>query len=93
MSRLVAVVVALVAPVVAMTLLTVTGGLAAQAVPGLSDPGAFTRYGLPAAQALRDLGAAVTVGAWCSPRAASLHESPRAATGWRGHAGSPSIWP
>lgn len=63
MSRLVALVVMLVAPVVALALLAVTGGLAAETIPGLPDPGAFTRYGLPVTQALRDLGAATTVGA------------------------------
>ena len=40
-----------------------TGGLAPLGVPGLPDPGASTRVGLPVVQALRDLSAVVTVGA------------------------------
>jgi uncharacterized membrane protein len=47
--------------VLALVLLGVTGALAAPS-GGLLDPGAFTRYGLPAARALHDLAASATVG-------------------------------
>lgn len=40
-----------------------TGGLAPLGAPGLPDPGATTRFGLPIVQALRDLSAMLTVGA------------------------------
>ncbi|WP_284536908.1 cytochrome c oxidase assembly protein [Nocardioides sp. T2.26MG-1] len=52
-----------VAPLVSLMLLVVTGGTETSLVPGLPDAGELTRYGLPLTQALRDVAAAVTVGA------------------------------
>lgn len=53
----------LVGPCVALLLLAWTGALQGQEVAGLPDPGQLTRYGLPIVQALRDIGAGLTVGA------------------------------
>lgn len=53
----------LTASLVAVTLLALTGGVAPAAIPGLPDPGLLTRLGLPILQPVRDLAAAVTVGA------------------------------
>ena len=50
-------------PAVAVGLLTAGGGLAVDASTGLPDPGALTRYGLPVAKGMRDITAAVTIGA------------------------------
>ena len=52
-----------VAPAVAVWLLASTGALAPADVVGFPDPGAFTRVGLPLTQAVRDVGALLTVGA------------------------------
>ena len=49
------------APTVAITVLAATGALAAP-TGGLHDPGVAVRVGLPAATALRDVAAALTVG-------------------------------
>ncbi|WP_447645229.1 CopD family protein [Nocardioides zeae] len=97
----IAVAVVLLAPLVgvgaALAALGVIGGLAAVEVVGLPDPGALTRLGLPAVQALRDLLAMATVGvlvvaAWCVPRRGRDERSPAqdrlalagqlSATGW-----------
>ena len=56
----------------AVALLWTTGGLSPLGVPGLPEAGAFTRVGLPLAQGLRDLSAALTLGllvvaAFCAP--------------------------
>lgn len=56
-------VLAALAPLTAVTLLAATGGMGSTALPGLPDPGAVTRWGLPALTGLRDASAAVTVGA------------------------------
>ena len=48
-------------PAVAVAALALTGGVPA-ALPGLPDPGAVTRWGLPVARAVHDGAAAVTVG-------------------------------
>lgn len=53
---------AAVAPGVALGLLHLSGGLAAAGIPGLPESGILTRWGLPATQAVRDAGAAVAVG-------------------------------
>lgn len=63
---------ALVTPVAAIALLAASGGLGGLDVPGLAQPGPLTRIGLPAAQGMRDLSAALTVGllvlaAFCAP--------------------------
>ena len=60
-GRLVLVGSGVVAVVVALVLLGVTGELAAP-TGGLLDPGVLTRYGLPAARAVHDLAASGTVG-------------------------------
>lgn len=60
-GRLVLVAATAVSVLVALVLLGVQGELAAPS-GGLLDPGAFTRYGLPAARAVHDVAAAVTVG-------------------------------
>ncbi|SDV03424.1 putative copper resistance protein D [Microlunatus sagamiharensis] len=60
-GRLVVVTAGAVAVVVSLVLLGVTGSLAAPG-GGLLDPGALTRYGLPAARAVHDLAASATVG-------------------------------
>ena len=52
-----------VAPLLAVLLLSWNGALVPPPEPGFTDPGAMTRYGLPITRALRDLGAAVTIGA------------------------------
>lgn len=49
------------AAVSAVVALRVTGGIA-QPLPGLSDPGTLTRWGLPAARGVHDAAAALTVG-------------------------------
>lgn len=51
----------IVAPTVAVTVVAATGGLGSAAL-GLPDPGGLVRVGLPAATAVRDVLAAVTVG-------------------------------
>ena len=48
-------------PVVAVTVLAVAGDLA-PAPAGLPDPGALTRWGLPATRALHDAAAVITIG-------------------------------
>ncbi|MDP3891218.1 cytochrome c oxidase assembly protein [Nocardioides sp.] len=63
---------ALVSVATALVLLASIGGFDAVDVPGLPDPGAATRVGLPVLQALRDFAAALTVGllvltAFCVP--------------------------
>lgn len=60
-GRLVLVTATGVSVLVAVALLGLTGSLAAPG-GGLLDPGAFTRYGLPAARAVHDVTAATTVG-------------------------------
>lgn len=64
MSRATAVVLVFsVAPVVALGLLALTGGLRPEEVEGFSTAGPVTRFGLPITQAIRDIAALVTVGA------------------------------
>ena len=53
----------LLVPVVAVSLLAANGSLGYDASLGLPDPGTLTRVGLPAAKGLRDLAAALTIGA------------------------------
>jgi cytochrome c oxidase assembly factor CtaG/putative copper export protein len=60
-GRLVLVVAGAVAILVALVLLGANGSLAAPS-EGLLDPGTLTRYGLPAARAVHDVAASVTVG-------------------------------
>ena len=60
-ARLVLVTTGAVAVAVALVLLGATGALSAPG-GGLLDPGAVTRYGLPAARAVHDVAASVTVG-------------------------------
>ncbi|MGI3786224.1 MAG: cytochrome c oxidase assembly protein [Janthinobacterium lividum] len=60
-GRLVLVAAGAVSVVVALVLLAANGSLAAPS-EGLLDPGTLTRYGLPAARAVHDLAACVTVG-------------------------------
>ncbi|SEP67994.1 cytochrome c oxidase assembly protein [Microlunatus flavus] len=60
-GRLVLVTAGAVAVVVALVLLGTTGALAAPSA-GLLDPGPLTRYGLPAARAVHDTAASLTVG-------------------------------
>lgn len=60
----------LAAPVAAVGLLLAVGALAASTEPGLPDPGAAVRVGIPLIQSVRDIAAMVTVGllvvaAWC----------------------------
>ena len=62
------------APGVALGLLFLSDGLAATNLPGLPDSGAVTRWGLPVVQAVRDASAMVAVGvvvlaATCLPTA------------------------
>ena len=59
--RAVALALVLLVPAVTVVALALTGALAAPA-GGLLDPGALTRWALPAATALRDVAATVTVG-------------------------------
>jgi cytochrome c oxidase assembly factor CtaG/putative copper export protein len=60
-GRLVLVSAATLSVLVSLVLLWVTGSLAAPS-GGLLDPGALTRYGLPAARAVHDVAASATVG-------------------------------
>ena len=60
-GRLVVVVATAVSVLVALVLLGANGSLAAPS-EGLLDPGTLTRYGLPAARAVHDVAASVTVG-------------------------------
>ena len=53
----------LVVPIVALTLLGLTGALNGTTADGIPDAGALTRYGLPVTQGIRDVAAALTVGA------------------------------
>lgn len=69
-TRVVRYVVVLAAPVAAVGLLLAVGALSASTEPGLPDPGAAVRVGIPLAQSVRDIAAMVTVGmltvaAWC----------------------------
>ncbi|WP_159083786.1 cytochrome c oxidase assembly protein [Nocardioides terrigena] len=50
-------------PAVTLVLLSATGAMTAEPVPGLPDPGGLTRYGLPLIQAVRNIAAGLTVGA------------------------------
>lgn len=54
---------AVIPPAVALAASAWGGALAPPADLGFADPGALTRYGLPVFRALRDVGAAVTIGA------------------------------
>ena len=62
MRRFGAAVLLAVAPAVALALLQVTGALVGPEIVGLPDAGRLTRYGLPVAQAIRDVAAILTVG-------------------------------
>lgn len=50
-------------PAVAVGLLLWNGAISPAQAVGLPDPGALTRWGLPVSRAVRDLSAAVTIGA------------------------------
>ncbi len=61
--RAVTAVAVVVPPVMALTASAWSGALTPPTDLGFGDPGALTRYGLPTFRALRDLGAALTIGA------------------------------
>lgn len=56
-------IVVLATAVSAIALLALTGGIAGAPAPGLPDPGALTRWGLPATRAVRDSATFLTLGA------------------------------
>ncbi|GGD11085.1 cytochrome c oxidase assembly protein [Nocardioides daphniae] len=56
-------IVVLATAVSAVALLALTGGIAGAPAPGLPDPGALTRWGLPATRAVRDSATFLTLGA------------------------------
>lgn len=63
LARTYAVALIILVPLLAVLVLSWNGALVPPAELGFTDPGALTRYGLPSSRALRDLGAAVTIGA------------------------------
>ena len=76
-------------PGLAVALLVWNGAILPAATFGLPDPGAFTRWGLPLSRAVRDLSAAMTIGALVLTALAIPPESvdhARQATGTRAQA-------
>ena len=63
LARTYAVALVVLVPLLAVLVLSWNDALIPIAEPGFTDPGAITRYGLPSSRALRDLSAAVTIGA------------------------------
>ena len=60
-ASLVALLLLVLPPAISLALLAATGGLPVS-LPGLPDPGAVTRWGLPLARGLRDGSASLTIG-------------------------------
>ncbi|WP_148575338.1 cytochrome c oxidase assembly protein [Nocardioides caldifontis] len=102
LPRLYAVALILGVPLLAVLLLRWNGALAPPAETGLSDPGNAVRYGLPISRAIRDLSAALTVGALTLTATVlppSSHDTRRLVTGTRARglavasvAGSLWVW-